>query len=449
MARFFKHIPILLLFFPVFSLSQGFGLDKGAKFQKVPFQLVNNLIVLPVEVNGAQLSFILDSGVGTPILFNLSGQDSVQINNVREVTLRGLGEGAPIKALGSTNNLLRIGRAKNPGQSLYVIMDKDLNFSPSLGVTIHGIMGYELFRDFVVDINYATKVIKLYDPQHYSKKYMRRSEILPLEIENRRAFVDGEVLLNGKSPISVRLLVDTGSSDAIWLFPNAAKGLEVPKKNYDDFLGKGLNGNIFGKRTMVENFRWGSHSLKDPKAAFPDMQSFDSVRIKRSPERNGSVGGDILKRFNIVFNYSKNEMAITKNRHFNDPFQYNLSGVELIHAGTRLIADRLTDQKPSLDEAEGKSFGNVQLLMDGGTRLSLVPEIVVSSIRAGSPAAEAGLMEGDLILAINGKSVHRYKLQEVLEMINEGEGKRIKVVIERANKDLLFSFVLKELFKPH
>ena len=72
---------------------------------------------------------------------------------------------------------------------------------------------------------------------------------------------------------------------------------------------------------------------------------------------------------------------------------------------------------------------------------------MVSSIRAGSPADEAGLKEGYLILTVNGRSVHKYKLQEVLQLLNEREGKRVKLVIERYNQDLLFSFVLKKVFK--
>ena len=84
--------------------------------------------------------------------------------------------------------------------------------------------------------------------------------------------------------------------------------------------------------------------------------------------------------------------------------------------------------------------------MENRTKISLVPEIVVSAIRAGSPAAEAGLREGDVILAVNGKRVHQYKLQEILKMINDKEGKRIKLLIERYDQDLLFSFVLKKVF---
>jgi len=89
----------------------------------------------------------------------------------------------------------------------------------------------------------------------------------------------------------------------------------------------------------------------------------------------------------------------------------------------------------------------VQILFETQTRLSLVPEIIVSGIRAGSPAHEAGLLEGDVILAVNGKRVHQYELQEVLEMVNEKEGKRVKVLVERYDQDLMFSFVLKDMFK--
>ena len=89
----------------------------------------------------------------------------------------------------------------------------------------------------------------------------------------------------------------------------------------------------------------------------------------------------------------------------------------------------------------------MQILFQDRTRLSLVPEIIVSGIRAGSPAETAGLKEGDVILAVNGKSVHKYKIQEIIQMLDEKKGKRIKVLIERYNRDLLFSFVLEDLFK--
>ncbi|PCJ92700.1 MAG: aspartate aminotransferase [Flavobacteriaceae bacterium] len=448
MNSLYRRITYYILFLtclPFFGWAQTFSLPHGEKVQKVRFKLINNLIIMPIDVNGVKLSFILDSGVNKPILFNISDQDSVQINNVSEVTIRGLGDGEPIKALKSKQNFFEIGEIRNKDQALYVVLDKALNLSPSLGVPVHGIIGYDLFRDFVIEINYVKKTIKFHDPELYQHKEHKKSKTLPLVIERNKAYVEGGIMLNDSETVPVRLLVDTGSSDAVWLFEDQEKGLELPIKNYEDFLGRGLSGNIFGKRTKVNSFAIGGFTLNDAKAAFPDIASFGN--IKNLGNRNGSIGGEVLKRFNIVFDYSKNRVTFRKNVNFRVPFQYNLAGIELQHAGVRYIAESISDAGGIvLNEGNERSFGNVQILMEHKTRLSLVPEIIVSAIRAGSPAEEAGLKEGDLILAVNGKRIHRYKLQEVMKMLNEKEGKRVKVLIERYNSDILFTFVLKKLF---
>ncbi|MGB5320474.1 aspartyl protease family protein [Eudoraea sp.] len=433
-----------MLCLPLMGIGQEFNLPKGKKYEKVSFQLINNLIIIPIKVNGAELSFILDSGVSKPILFNVSDKDSIHLKNVSEITIRGLGDGEPIKALSSKGNFFKLKNIRNLNQHLYVVLDREMNFSPTLGIPIHGIIGYDLFRDFVVDINYSSRQIKFYDPEHYVPKSYKDEELLPLVIRKNKAYVQGNVDLNDKKDVPVNLLIDTGSSDAVWLFPDKYKGLEVPDKFYDDFLGKGLNGTIFGKRTMVKSIRLGSHTLKDAKAAFPDMNTFGLDA--NLGNRNGSLGGEILKRFNVIVNYSSNEIRLRKNAYFKKPFQYNMSGLQIRHNGLRYIADRIADNR-GVVYGSRKSFGDVQILMEGSTRLSLVPEIVVSAIRLGSPAEQAGLKEGDIILAVNGKKVHSYKLQEVLKMMNDKEGKKIRVLIERYNKDLLFSFVLKKVFE--
>ncbi len=430
---------MLLLCSAFSAIGQNFELPNGQDFQKVKFKLVNNLIVMPIEVNGTELSFILDSGVGKPILFNVSDKDSIQINNVSEIAIRGLGESEPIKALSSKKNFFKIGEVKNANQDLFVVMDKSLNFSPSLGIPVHGIIGYELFRDFVVDINYGKQLIKFYAPGSYKIKNKKKVEILPLKIRKKKAYVDAKVHINGKDDLQVRMLVDTGSSDAIWLFED--KNIGVPEKNYDDFLGKGLGGSIFGKRTKVNSISIGNFSLEDAKAAFPNMKTFNN--IKNLGNRNGSIGGEVLKRFNIVFDYKNEKIILRKNGNFNIPFHYNLSGIELQHDGVRYVSEYIGSAK----KGSSDTFGNVQILIENSTRLSLVPEIVVSAIRAGSPAESAGLQEGDVILAVNGKRVYSYKLQEIMQMLNQKEGKRIRLLIERYNQDVLFSFVLKNIFK--
>ncbi len=435
---------ILLLCISCVGMAQKFQLPEGTKFQKVNFQLINNLIVMPLEVNGAKLNFILDSGVSKPILFNLSDQDSIELRNVSEITINGLGAGEPIKALNSQGNHFRIKKITNNNQQLFVVLDRDINFSPTLGIPVHGIIGFDLFRDFIVEVNYGRKSIRFHDPNLYKADKAGKLHSIPITIEDRKAYVEGLVSFEDMQDVPVKLLMDTGSSDAVWLFQDLEKGISIPEKHYVDYLGKGLNGSIFGKRTLVSKVQLGDFVLNDAKAAFPDMFSFSS--IKDHGDRNGTVGGEILRRFNIVFNYRDGVINLRKNSFFNDPFRFNMSGLELQHNGVRYIAERITDSRGVVKNDE-RTFGDVQILMENRTRLSLVPEIIVSGIRAGSPAEEAGLREGDVILAVNGKSIHKYKLQEILNMINEKEGKKVRLLIERYNSDLLFSFTLRDVFE--
>ena len=442
---FLRHMVFLIWFCPVLLLSQNFKLPSGEKFQKVKFELVNNLIIIPIEVNGAQLSFILDSGVNKPILFNLSDKDSIQINNVSEIVIKGLGEGEPINALISSSNLFRIGEVVNTDQQLYVVMDKELNLSPRLGIPVHGIIGYDLFRDFIVELNYSSKYLKLHDPDLYRSKKSSKTRTLPLQIIQNKAYVQGDVLMKNKQSIPVKLLIDSGSSDALWLFEDLDRGLGVPRDNYVDFLGQGLSGSIYGKRTKIDGIKLAGFLLKDAKTAFPDLQYFNSMTT--FGDRNGSLGGEVLKRFTLVFNYGNSTLSLRKNSLFNKPFDFNLSGIDIQHNGMRYISESIADVNGAVLADSGKSFGDVQILFENMTRLSMVPEIIVSGIRAGSPGHEAGLQEGDVILAVNGKKVHHYKLQQILQMLNDKEGKRVKVLIERYQKDMLITYVLKDVFK--
>ena len=95
--RFLTYLTLTFFCFSINGFGQRFHISNKKKFEKIKFELVNNLMVVPVELNGAKLSFILDTGVSSPILFNLNNQDSIQINKVSEITLRGLGDGEPIE----------------------------------------------------------------------------------------------------------------------------------------------------------------------------------------------------------------------------------------------------------------------------------------------------------------------------------------------------------------
>ncbi|WP_340074678.1 aspartyl protease family protein [Leptobacterium sp. I13] len=440
---YLKCFFVLFVVCSFYTYSQStFKLPKGQKKEKVRFKLVSNLIIIPVEVNGIELSFILDTGVNKPILFNLSDNDSLEVKNIEEIYIRGLGEGEAVKALHSKGNFFKIGDIYNNYQDLYMVLDQEINLSPRLGIPVHGIIGFDLIKDFVLDINYMTKTVKFHNRLYYEPKKCRKCEEFPIELIQNKAYVDAYVSSEEALKIPVRLLLDSGNSDALWLFPNEEKNIKIPEKSFRDYIGRGLSGNIYGSRARVKSFQLGNFSLKEAKVAFPDSISISP--IKNIKERDGSLGGDVLKRFHVTLDYQSRKIRLRKNSKFKERFKYNMSGIEVQHNGIRYVKEREANVF-GVVERNNDASGNVQILLTDLFKILLPPAIEIAEIREGSPAAEVGLKKGDILITINGKQTYKHSLQEVIEMLNEKEGRRIRLVIEREGRELSFLFELKRV----
>jgi hypothetical protein len=74
---------------------------------KIPFQLINNLVFIPINVNGVELTFLLDSGVKETILFSLEEKMKLALKILKNFS--GLGSEDAIEGLKSAGNLLEEG----------------------------------------------------------------------------------------------------------------------------------------------------------------------------------------------------------------------------------------------------------------------------------------------------------------------------------------------------
>lgn len=443
-----KTIFSIFLFFCCsgFLLAQNkFVLQNTNHSDRISFKLINNLIVIPVEVNGVELSFILDTGVSKPIIFNfLNTSDTLKIKNTETLFLRGLGSGEPVEALRSRGNVFKIGDAIKLRQDLYAVYGLDLNFGPRLGVPIHGIIGLDLFRDFVVEINYGSKYIELFNPNKYRYRKCKNCEAFMLEFYNDKPYMNAHVKLQDKV-IPVKLLIDSGGSDSLWLFEDDSLGIDSGDKFFSDFLGHGLSGSVYGKRGKVDGFYLKSFELQNANVAYPDAHSI--VFAKKVKDRNGSIAGNILKRFNIIMDYPNSIITLKKNANFRERFSYNKSGIELAHNGVRYVKE----YQPSGYKMKGQQNSNVnndgiQIVLDKRYKMVLKPAYAIVELREGSPAHKAGLQKGDVVLTVNGKSTHQLSLQQIISMFYGNTGKFIKLKVERGQEVLTFSFKLEALF---
>ena len=94
LVRLFIYTICLCFVGKLYSQSQ-YVLPDDISYDKIDFEMINNVILIPVEVNGLQLKFLLDTGVSKPIVFNfLKASDSLQILNAEKIEVRGLGNGS-------------------------------------------------------------------------------------------------------------------------------------------------------------------------------------------------------------------------------------------------------------------------------------------------------------------------------------------------------------------
>jgi hypothetical protein len=403
-------------------------------------------MVIPVSVNGKKLSFLLDTGVSSTIILNVKIKDSLKLKNVKKIRIQGLGDGDYIDALRSTSNYIQIGNSIiNRSHKIYLILGKGFNLSNRMGTQIDGIIGGDLFRDFVVKINYSAKTIKFYKPRDYVYKSCIKCQTLPLSFIYHKPYVVVQTVMIDSTKINTNLLVDSGGSDALWLFQE--KGIAIPKKYFFDYLGEGLNGKIYGKRSRIASLNLGRLKLKDVTVSFPDTTSLSLTM--RHKDRHGSLGAATLKRFHVIIDYPHNKITLKKNnRFFREPFNYNMSGIEVAYNGQMLVKEQKFEGRSNLSNnfvSKTDTGKTIELSFEYNYVFLLKPTVQITNIRKNSPADFAGLMVGDVILEVNNKPVYTLKLQELTQKFYEEDGKEVKLLIDRNGARYIYTFKLKKI----
>ncbi|RYZ76783.1 MAG: signal protein PDZ, partial [Proteobacteria bacterium] len=262
---------ILCFLFVVSSMAQAqgnfrFSSDKSRTV--IPFKLINNLIIVPAKLNGVDLNFLLDTGVEETILFSLKDNNEITFENAETIQLRGLGSQAPIEGLKSRNNRLEFKDLHDDNHDIYIVLDQGFNFSSHIGVPVNGIIGYQFFRNNLVQIDYDARKITVFNDREKARAKIRRKfESFPLSIEFRKPYVTASIVQNER-PVGTKLLLDTGSSDAVWLFEERSDSIALPEVFFEDFLGRGFSGDVHGKRGRIDKFVFGRFAFASPIAAF-------------------------------------------------------------------------------------------------------------------------------------------------------------------------------------
>jgi hypothetical protein len=316
-VKTFKLILIALVspfLLSVVQAQTGKELLNKEKEQKkvIPFTLVRNKTILSVKVgNTRPLRIILDSGMSWDglLIMNPDLNDSILLRNPQNANIGGAGNGNAQTAVFSDSMSFSIENTEFKDQRVVVLQSNSFKGFPSDGVT-----GYSLFGHYALEVNYDNSTIILHDSVEL---FTDKSWIaIPIYFkDNNIPWMDVKIIVENEKPVTVACYIDYASSEAIELLLKPDQKFTLPDKTDDYLLGRGLSGDIHGKRGRISKVIIGPFEIKDVLAAFAPAEG-------RSKQKgaDGIISNNFLRRFNLIFDYSNKKIYIKPNSHYTDPF---------------------------------------------------------------------------------------------------------------------------------
>jgi hypothetical protein len=299
MKAFFRFVRVAALFilFAInysFADRAGFFLDDSVSEQSMTYKSYDNLIVIPVTINGGlQVNLILDTGCRNLVLFGNTFQDQLELQPGRIVSFSGMGEGKQVNGSLSLDNTVRFGNITGERIPIVVVSSRSIfKRFPN----VDGIIGYEIFSRFEVEIVPSLRRIT-FRPAHNSP-VREGYDIIPLTVDESRPMIHSLLVIDGQE-VEGNLLIDTGSSKCILV---KSKDSEMLERHKHQTLGEGLNGQIAGWSTQDSNLTIGTHQMRGVEAG-----------VIYSPwHEYASIGMGALKDYAIVLNYVRSFAAIKR-----------------------------------------------------------------------------------------------------------------------------------------
>jgi len=376
-----------------------------ASVASVPLEIAGeNYLLIKARVNGSEpLTFLLDSGGGSGLVLYYKAAEALKLKSAGKGKGGGAGEGAfeTSSIKGASLSLSNV----TMNNQTFVIFPPDKTGETG-GRYVDGVIGYSLFSRYVVEIDYQSKVVNLYEPKAY--QYAGGGQTIPLDILSNVPFVRVQIPLAGRKPLEDRFIVDTGAGRFTLILNtplvSANKLLAVPQKTMTEPSASGVGGEVKLTLGRWSNLQLGNFKLTDPVIHF----AHDRKGAFASSDFGGVIGGELLRRFKVIFDYGRKRMILEPNTHFADPFDYDMSGIRI--------------------RAEGADLKQLKVIR----------------LVENSPAIEAGLRERDLISAIDGRPTAELSLTEISQMFKQ-EGREYLLDVIRGEEKKQVKLKLRRL----
>ncbi len=373
----------------------------------IPFEYKNNLMVVNLVFNGVfPLEFIFDTGAEHTIFSKKKITDLLGIKYHRKFTIYGSDMNVKLIAYLVRGIQLKIADLTLSNHSMLVLEKDYFHFEEIAGMTIHGILGSDVFRSFIVKIDFKKNQISLFKPKSF-KENLKKYEKIPIEIFKHKPYITATTRFPNDSTLQLKLLLDTGASIPLLLHTNTDRRMVLPDNLIRGNIGMGLGGFLEGAVGRINELKIGSFNLKNVITNFRDLPEDADTTLLFN--RNGILGNQILSRFSIIIDYQKQMLYLKPYKNLDEAFEFDKSGIFVVAGGHKL-------------------------------NTYFIHEVIQDS-----PAWKAGIRKGDRIKKLKGMPAQLFSLRHIGNILSKKEGKKVKMVIIRKGERLKVAFRLRKL----
>lgn len=368
-------------------------LPEAASPVPVPMSLQGAHPLVEARVNGATLRFLLDTGADQNVVSSRAVAKLGLTPSAQALPGRGAAgnfQAVPWVHLGE----VRIGEARLRDPIAFVVALPE-------EAQADGILGLPLFTQFVATLDYTAGALRLDSPRNFRPP--ADLQALPLRVQGGKLLVRADV-----GGIDGWYSLDTGAGNAATMFTPT-----VERRRLRQAFGPGLEmvtgispgGFTRGELVRVPELRVGPHRLDHVVVEL--SQASEGYFAHPLPDTQGNLGGELWRRFSITIDAPGGRLFLRPNAAYAEPFAATRSG---------LVARK-----------QGDRFDVVDVV-------------------AASPAAAAGLVVGDAIVAMNGRSAGEWTSSSFRDLLGGAAGTRLDFsVVDRGGRQRHVTLTLKDL----
>ncbi len=288
------------------------------------------------------LNFILDTGSGG---ISLDSSTCAEFNiplKASDTTITGIG------------GIHKVSFAFDQSLTLPGLKVSHLNFhvndyevlSSVYGEKVDGIIGYSFFSRYIVMINFDSSIIEVYSPGKIN--YPDEGTLL------HPAFTNLPIQwlkIRDKKKLGFNFYVDTGAGLCLLMSEKFVRdsGILLSRRKPVVTQAEGMGGKLQMRLTLIKEVKIGPYKFH----AVPTYLYKDDYNVTSYPFTGGLLGNDLLRRFNLVFNYPNHEIHLSPNSHFNESFDYAYTGLGIYFVNGKIMVEDVIKGSPA-DKAHFK-----------------------------------------------------------------------------------------------